>query len=403
MTASSEQRAVGWGGSRLLTFYSLLLILLFSGCNALQLGQPLRVEPGDWTTAGGSGARMNTTDADLTPPLERAWRYDADGAFGPAAAVAADGMLIVATKKGEIHAVDIETGRRRGLGNLKEPVTGSPVLTNRILYAPIADGKRTLIAYDIERGARAWSARLGPVEAGLLLDGGTLVAAGLDGRVHGLDPASGEARWTATPDSAAGFFAAPVTLAEGQVAVADDRGRVTALDVQTGATLWTRDIGLPVYETPASGDGRLFVPTTRGYLVALDAATGETVWAFETGDATVRFSPPAVAAGRVVVGASDGRLRSLDAATGEERWSFVADGNFAAAPLVAGAVVYVGGMDETLYALDAGTGEVLWQAELDGRVKSEPLLHKNTLIILGEPKYVYAFTTPSPVATTGTP
>ncbi len=383
------------------TLLSLLSLLsLFSGCNALQLGQPLRIEPGDWTTAGGSTSRAHTTDATLALPLEQAWRYDADAAFGPAAVVAADGVLIVATQKGEIHAIEVETGKRRGVGNLREPITGAPVLTNRVLYAPVADGKRTLVAYDIERGERKWELRVGPHEAGLLLDGGTLVAAGLDGIVRGIEPGSGEVRWTATPDSAAGFFAAPVTMAPGRIAVADDRGRVTALDLATGAVAWTRDLGLPVYASPAAGGGRLFIPTTRGRFLALDAATGEAVWTFEAARPTVRFSPPAVSGNRIVVGSSDGMLRALDATTGDVRWSFHSDGNFASAPLVAGSVVYVGSMNETLYALDADSGEVLWQTELDGRVKSEPVLHDGYLIVLAEPKYAYAFTAAPPVAAT---
>lgn len=381
-------------------FLASVLPILTAGCNTLQLGQPLRVEAGDWTTAGGSNARANTTEATLAVPLEEAWRYDADAAFGPAAAVAAGGTLLVVTKKGEVHAVEVETGRRRGVGNLKDPVAGAPVLTGRVLYAALADGKNTLVAYDIVDGGHRWSLRAGPHEAGLLLEDGTLVAAGLDGTVRGIEPSRGTVRWSATPDSTAGFFATPVALPNERLAVADDRGRVSALDLATGATGWTRDLGAPVYETPAAYARHLVVPTTRGRLVALDPANGSERWAFELDDPTVRFAAPAVADSLVLVGSSDGRLRALDAATGALRWSFSTDGNLAAAPLVAGELVFVGAMDEAVYALDLASGEVRWQAELDGRVKSEPLLHDGHLIVLAEPKFVYAFTATGPVAAT---
>lgn len=377
-----------------------MLPLLIAGCNTLQLGQPLRVAAGDWTTAGGSNERAGMAEATLAPPLERAWRYDADAAFGPAAAVAADGTLLVVTKRGEVHAVEVETGRRLGVGNLKDPVAGAPVLTERVLYAALADGRDTIVAFDFVDGSRRWALRAGPHEAGLLLEAGTLVAAGLDGTVRGVDPAQGVVRWTATPDSAAGFFAAPVALPEGRVAVADDRGRVTALDLATGQTAWTRDLGVPVYETPAARGGALFVPTTRGRLLALDAATGAERWALALDDPSVRLAAPAVTDSVVLVGGTDGRLRALDAATGVLRWSFATDGALASAPLVAGGFVYVGAMDEGVYALDLATGALRWQEALDGRVKSEPLLHRKKVIVLAEPSFVYAFTATGPVAAT---
>lgn len=404
MTSSTAKggRRDGWPRPHVVLplLLGLFLPLALAGCNTLQLGQPLRVAPGDWTTAGGSNARANATDGVFALPLERAWRYDAEAAFGPAAAVTADGTVLVVTKRGELHAVEVETGRRRGVGNLKDPVAGAPVLTERVLYAALADGKHTLIAYDLVDGGHRWSLRAGPHEAGLLLEAGTLVAAGLDGTVRGIEPAQGAVRWTAAPDSAAGFFAAPVALPAGRAAVADDRGRVTALDLATGAADWTHALGLPVYESPAAHADLLLVPTARGRFVALDAANGSERWAFNADDPTVRFAAPAVAGDLVLVGSSDGRLRALDASTGALRWSFSTDGAIASAPLVAGDLVFVGAMDETLYALDLASGEVRWQAELDGRVKSEPLVHGGYLIVLAEPSFVYAFTATGPVAET---
>ncbi len=401
MTAGRAQRTEGreQGSISLSLFplFSLLLIFsVLSGCTAFQLGAPLRIQPDDWTTEGGSPARDNATGLALRPPLDEAWQVDADGAFGPAAALVADGVLVVVTRKGEVRGYDIETGRKRAVVDFREPVEGAAVLTRTMFYAPVAAGKRTLIGYDFVKGQRRWALRAGPHEAGLLLAGDALVAAGMDGTVRGIDPADGTVRWNVTPDSAAGFYATPTLLAPGLVAVADDRGRVTALDLDTGTERWTHAVGAPVYETLAASAGLLFVPTTRGRFVALDADSGEAVWEAEVGD-EVKLSAPAVGDGLVVVGASDGRLRALGAASGEERWSFRADGNFAAAPLLTPEVVYAGSLDAHLYALDRATGEMLWEEELGGRITSAPVLHDGTLIVLAEPRHIHAFR-PGPVA-----
>lgn len=376
----------------------LLTSGLLGGCTVFQLGAPLRVEADDWVTEGGSNARTNATDATLTLPLEQVWRYDADGAFGPAAAVVADEVVVVVTRKGEVRAIGLDDGRKRSTKDLREPLEGAPVLTDRMLYAPIAAGKRTLVALDFVGGQRAWARRVGPHDAGLMLAANTLIAAGRDGTVRALDPADGSTRWETRPDSLGSFFATPVALSASVVAVANDRGRVTALDLASGGERWTAEIGAPVYATPAVDAGRLIVPTTRGRVVALDVATGEEKWEAEVGDPTVRFSAPAVDSDFVVVGASDGRLRALDPATGEVVWTFLADGNFASAPLISGDVVFAGALDEHIYAFDRSTGEVLWQHQLEGRIKSTPIVHSGRLIVLAEPRHIHVFQAVPPVA-----
>ncbi len=369
----------------------LVLILFFSGCTVFQLGSPLKVQDTDWTTEGGAPDRANATDLALRPPLDQVWRVDADGAFGPAAALAADGVLVVVTRKGEVRGYEVETGRKRAVVDFREPVEGAAVLARTRFYASVAAGKRTIVGYDFVKGGRVWSLRTGPHEAGLLLSGDALVAAAMDGTVRQIDPDDGTVRWEAVPDSAAGFYATPTLLAPGVLAVADDRGRVTALDLASGVVRWAQELGAPVYETPAAA-GRLFVPTTRGRFVAL-GPDGSVEWEVEAGDG-VKFSAPAVEGGLVVVGASDGELRALSAASGEERWRFHADGNFATAPLLTPEVVYVGSLDSHLYALDRATGEMLWDTELKGRVTSTPVLHDGTLIVLAEPRHVHAFRPP---------
>ncbi len=380
----------------LLPLFSLCPLLFLTGCTVFQLSQPLRIGDGDWLTEGGDAARSSATDLVLRPPLEEAWRLDVDAAFGPAAALAADGVLVLVTRKGEVRGVDIETGRKLATVDFGEPVEGAAVLTRDRFFAPVAAGKRTIIGYDFVKGRQVWALRAGPHEAGLLLAGGALVAAGMDGTVRAVDPADGTVRWEATPDSSAGFFATPALAAPDLVAVADDRGQVTLLDLATGDARSTASLGVPVYETLAAADGLLFVPTTRGRLVALAAASGDVVWEAEAGDAAVKFSAPAVDDGLVVVGASDGVLRALDAATGDEVWRFRADGNFASAPLLTADVVYAGALDDHVYAFDRATGEVLWEETLGGRVKSTPVLHGGTLLVLAEPRHVHAFRPPAP-------
>lgn len=337
------------------------------------------------------------------PPLAEAWRYDAESAFGPAAALAVGDRLVVVTRTGEVHVLDAE-GKRVGKAEVGGSIEGAPALVGgRLLVVPVAQGRYGLVGYDVLEGRARWRLRDHPHAAGLLLAEGTLVAAALDGTVRGLDPATGAERWTLRPDTLAAFHASPIALGDGRALVADDRGRATALEAATGRVVWTADVGAPVYATPAVGGGRAFVPTTRGALVALDAATGTLLWTQRAARPEIRFATPATTADAVVVGASDGRLVHLDAATGGVRWTFETDGHVAAAPLVAGGVVYAGTLDERLVAVDLETGALVWEAEAGGRVKSAPAAFGPHVVVLAEPHHVRAFRATPPVSASATP
>jgi outer membrane protein assembly factor BamB len=366
-----------------------------AGCDALRVQRPLTAAA--VLMEGGAGTHPHVTDVAPVPPLEAAWRYNAEGAFGPAPALVADGQVLVATRHGEVHLVDAAEGDRVGKVRLGDAIEGAPVLLNgRLLVVPVAAGRYGLVAYDLVAGRRVWARRGDPHAAGLLVAGGVLVAAAYDGTVRGLDPRTGTERWSLRPDTLATYFATPTLLASGYVAVADDRGRVTALDPASGLAVWTTELGAPVHETPASAEGLLVVPTTRGFAAALDAETGAERWRHEADRRDVLFASPTLAPGVVVVGASDGVLRRLDPSTGVAVWTRRFDGNVAAAPLVAGETVYVGALDRRLAALDLATGTERWSTELEGRAKSALVAVDGLLVVLTEPHHLYAFRAAGP-------
>ena len=371
---------------------------LLAGCESLRLDRPLVVGPSMVSTEGGSGVHPHVTTQAPDAPLVQAWRYVAEAGFGPAAALTAADHLIVGNRIGEVHVVDVASGKRKGKVELGESIEGTPVLLNgRVLVVPLVAGRYGLVAYDMVAGTPAWRHRDMHQAAGLLVAEGVLIAAALDGTIRGFDPESGEERWAIQPDPRSSFTATPTTLAPGRVAVADDRGRVTTLNPTTGRILWTTELEAPVQETPSAVDGLLVVPTTRGRLVALETETGSIRWTHRAEAETARFAAPATSEA-IFVGASDGMLRRLDIQTGELTWTTVFDGNVAAAPLIAGDLIYVSTLGSTLAALDLETGERVWETELPGRSKSALVAADGFLLVLAEPRHIYAFRSQDPLA-----
>ena len=356
----------------------LVLLVVLSGCSSIRLGESLGSEA--------EGAPIG--------PLERAWERDAQGAFGPSAPYLTDEYVVVGTRRGEVVILNRLDGRVAGTGSFGESVEGALAVapSGVAIYVPTAEHDGGVTAYDVRNGRQLWRWEGGATEAGVVRLGGVVVAATLDGRVVGLDAGSGTPRWEVQPDTTAQYHAAPLSIGTEAVLVADDRGRVTLYEAATGDARWTTNLGLPVYERPATDGSAAFVPTTRGRLVALDLDGGRVRWSHDAmGNETPRVSAPAAGQGAVAFGRTDGEVVVVDAATGAERWTHSLDANVSAAPLWMGDLLVVGTLDRHLLGFDAASGTVRWSEELRGRVKSALASADDILVVLTEPRHVVAF------------
>ncbi|MEE2879975.1 MAG: PQQ-dependent dehydrogenase, methanol/ethanol family [Gemmatimonadota bacterium] len=128
-------------------------------------------------------------------------------------------------------------------------------------------------------------------------------------------------------------------VVDGVMYVTEPPSNVTALDAETGRTLWrwTRPmpddliiIGFPrVNRGVAVLDDRVFVATLDGYLVALDASSGNVRWETHVADNALAHSltlAPLAIDGKVIVGISGGEagirgfIDAYDSDTGELSW-----------------------------------------------------------------------------------
>jgi len=245
-------------------------------------------------------------------------------------------------------------------------------------------------------------------------------------------------RWYAAPNGSSASVAGPVTVRYGRVYVALNNGRVHALDVRTGAPIWSRHL-------PLAGDGQLSSPTVVDDLVlvsldqvgvaALDASTGAVKWArrleegagfsvlvgaitagccgtiylqtpyrhtyavnLRTGRVLWRanvgggFSTPALANGTLYVNGED-QVSALNAQTGAVKWQIQLSARNS--PAVANGVLYetdsfTAGPPRVL-ALDAATGAVLWQREMEAEVESAPIVSDGRLYVLTDAGQLTAF------------
>jgi outer membrane protein assembly factor BamB len=220
--------------------------------------------------------------------------------------------------------------------------------------------------------APVWTFDAGaPLWPGPALVGGSVVAGGDDGRLHALDPATGQPRWTF---QAGGPIRTRAAGDKGAVYLQADDGVLYALDGASGQERWrARVVEKPITRLPPSEptsrydhfgsdvvvDGpRLFLGTHDGRVLCLEAATGKEAWHFASGDSVL--AAPAVDADRVYFGSYDGAVYALDKATGALVWKHATGKPVVSTPAVADDRVIVGSRSYDLLGLEAKTGRVAW-------------------------------------------
>jgi len=325
--------------------------------------------------------------SELPLPLNVEWIYNAHAGFGPDAPLIFEDFVMVSTRQGEVHLIDLASGKRRGNKRFGDAINGSMAVIDHILTVPLSRGRRSLAAYNIDEGGMRWRIRGSPIEVGItpVESGGILV--NTMGEVQRFHVEDGRILWTHHIPRYARIYARPL-IHRDHVIIATDRGKVFGLSLIDGAVEWSIHIHDPIYVSPEANGETLVISTTRGRVVAMDIENGEILWSRTPADETVRFSTAAVDLEVVALGASDGVLRVMDLQTGFTRWEFQCPDALVSPPFMTQRVIYTGSMGNWFYVLDRQTGELLQRIELRGRVKSAIGVANDGLVLLTEPRYV---------------
>ncbi len=301
---------------------------------------------------------------DLTPAAERSGR-----ASGGALAYG-DGRLYVTTGYGRLVALDPATGGEIWTQRFAAPVTAAPTFADGTVYV-VADDS-TAWALDAANGRERWQLSGTPTASALVGGPAPAVTDRLailpysSGELVGVLRNSGTRMWgTTVAGRRPGRAWAGVTDITGDpvvdgstVYVGNASGRVMAVDLNTGDTIWSAREGAygPVW--PAGGS--LFLVSDEGQLVRLDAATGERIFAVSLPyflterearrNEIVAHYGPVLAGGRIWLASNDGVLRSFDVVNGGLLSEQEIPGGAAALPVVVNQTMYIVGRNGQLHA-----------------------------------------------------
>jgi outer membrane protein assembly factor BamB len=216
--------------------------------------------------------------------------------------------------------------------------------------------------------------------------GETVVVGSCNGFIHGLDKATGRARWKydAGPDGGRPeFHGVPLVVGDLVVLSSDDRhpsgvGHVYAIEASSGAVRWKTRIGRGSMTDVVRLDTRLYTVTLDGELVALDLADGKQVWSSRGGSPLDHeilnvVATPAIDSGRIFFAGADGVVHALSATSGAPVWKSEIGSAVSTALVVVSDALCFGTRDGRLLRIDRGTGKLLAELRL-GRIPFGPLV-----------------------------
>jgi outer membrane protein assembly factor BamB len=229
-------------------------------------------------------------------------------------------LVIEGTQNGHIFAVDAETGETMWTYDAGGEIAAAPSLAEGRLLA--LNARNQLVALDALTGKWIWQySRDFPVgltiagHSGITVKNGRAYVGFSDGFVVAVGLEDGLLVWSRPITLASQGFAdadATPVLAGGRLYAASVHDGVHAINANTGEVIW--QLRIPNVLRIAASRGYVYaVSTTK--LTALDADSGKTVWTFAYPPAIV--STPVVYRGYVTFGARPHGLYVLDAQKGQ--------------------------------------------------------------------------------------
>ncbi|HIE32386.1 MAG TPA: cobaltochelatase subunit CobN [Methanosarcinales archaeon] len=375
---------------------------------------PTSVSPApDWSQFHHDPERTGNTsgDAPLTDAL--IWKMKpGEGYIGCGASVL-DGRVYVSNwpTMGQssnlgLHCLDESDGSiiwsnsLGGRGGVSTPaIAGGRVFAGSLGPYGTGPGTGELYCIDASDGATIWNITIEPdpqwwglASSPLIYDDMVYVVSFSDRTLHAVD-FDGNELWNHSKAGGSNVYMSAAT--DGSRIFFGGGNAMNCVDIEAHTEVWNYSVSGKVTTTPATEDGIVYFATDDPdkRLYAIDIATGAEVWSRHLYGSV---SSPAISDGKIYIGDREKKINCFNATDGDEIWNKSVDGAILSSPAVAGETVYFGVNtgDGTIYALNATDGSVRWSYNTGNYIMSPPSISDGMMFIGSDTGYLYAFGTP---------
>ncbi len=357
-----------------------------------------------------AGCSSNKTREDLLPAelkdvpsevrLHKLWSHgvgDGQGEkYNRLQPAVLDGVVYAASVDGSVAAYRLADGEEVWETELEVGSDDDNVLSGGVgagaglVLVGTADGQ--LVALRAADGGEAWRTQVsGEVLSAPAVSELMVVVQTFDGRVFGLDPATGARRWDFDSSMP------PLTLRGGSeprisgntVYAGFANGRVAAISADKGMPLWEVRVAVPKGKSEIERiidvggvllDGSmLYAVSYQGNALALDTSAGSGRWRHEISS----YVPPVLSGSALYIADSKGKLVALNVDDGEVRWenSDLANRQLTG-PAAVGDYVAVGDFEGYLHLLSKSDGHIAGRLKVDSDGLRAPFLEQDGYLIV---------------------
>lgn len=371
-----------------------------------------------WTFAALLAAAGCTKDKEVEPPAKlvdfpaklpvtKLWSTNVGGGkkqmllrlgLGPAVD---GGNAYAASHNGEVLAVALETGRHVWQTSLKLPLSAGPAASGGMVV--VGSSKGDVVALDGATGHVVWRVR---VNSELLsapaISERVVVLRSVDGRLRGLDAHNGKEMWSVeqqVPRLSLRGTAAPI-IAKDAAICGFDNGKVMAVSLVTGDTLWETALASPHGRTELErlvdvdsavrvvGDD-VYATGFQGRTAMLALDSGQIWWAHDMSS----NRGLAVDDQNTFVAQSDGVVVALRDRDGSELWRNEKIRRRAlSAPVITSTAIVVADYQGYVHWLDKASGVLVARTQMaKSRVTNPPVATGDTVVVLTDGGDLAAF------------
>lgn len=292
---------------------------------------------------------------------DRGWFNDDDQVYITGGPGYGEQTLLIGTSKGDVVAIDAETGKERWVAKVTSEILSPPQIANNVVVVRTLDGR--VYGLDAASGRRLWSYdRTVPAltlrgNSAPVIEGGVVIVGFDGGHLVALELTSGRQIWEASISQPRGrseldrmvdIDATPVVLG-GIVYVVTYQGQLAALAMDNGRMLWNRQLSSHAGFTV--DDDNIYITDDHSIIWAIDRLNGSSVWK-QDGLANRQVTAPASIGNYLVVGDFEGYLHWLNKTTGAfSARQKIAGDRIIAAPVSNSGAVYAYSTNGRLAAL----------------------------------------------------
>ena len=254
--------------------------------------------------------------------------------------------------------------------SLPTATSAPPGYDQQMAYVPLRGG--TILAIGLNEGQVQWTLELPTTSTPATGDGMVFVAG--DTSVTAVDQQTGGTMWQ-TPLEVP--IVGPVYWDAGWLLVSTET-YLLALDGDDGRVLWRTALGSPLAAPPTSSGDRVYVGLLDGRVVALDQETGREVWVLNLHE---QVTGALALEEQLVVGTRANLLHSISLDRGRIRWSQKAGADVMGSPAADADNIYFVAFDNVLRALNRRNGHLRWSRNLPSRPAGGPLRVDNVVLV----------------------